>query len=58
MYLYNVDNARCLTILNFSDVDECLSIPCQNNATCTDMIDGYNCTCTSGFKGESCEISK
>ena len=27
------------------DVDECLSSPCQNGATCRDYVNSYTCTC-------------
>jgi len=37
------------------DVDECLSLPCQNNATCIDGVDTYNCHCAEGFQGTLCE---
>ncbi|XP_065192577.1 cadherin-23-like [Sycon ciliatum] len=28
---------------------------CRNNATCTDLTDGYNCTCLPGFTGFECD---
>lgn len=28
-------------IFNSSDIDECADYPCQNNGTCTDMINDY-----------------
>ena len=34
------------------NIDECASNPCLNGATCNDMINGYNCTCLSGYTGE------
>ena len=40
------------------EIDECMdtaSSPCQNNATCTDLINDYNCTCQPGFAGKNCE---
>lgn len=37
-----------------SDIDECVSQPCQNNGTCIDLINGYTCTCTDGFSGINC----
>ena len=37
-------------------IDECASRPCQNNGSCTDAINGYNCICLPGFTGKSCEI--
>ena len=32
-------------------VDECLSQPCQNNATCSDLFNGFLCSCPPGFNG-------
>ena len=40
-----------------SDMDECESDPCQNEATCNDGPDGYNCSCADGFEGEHCETN-
>ena len=37
------------------DVDECSSGACQNNATCVDMVDGYQCQCESAYTGTLCE---
>lgn len=47
-----------MTIVFFTDVDEC-SLPlqlCHSNATCTDIEDGFICTCKSGYfgNGTSC----
>ena len=39
-----------------SDIDECASNPCQNEATCHNHINSYSCTCNSGFEGTNCEI--
>ena len=41
-----------------SDVDECASMPCQNNGTCVDDINRFTCDCISGFMGRFCETSK
>ena len=41
-----------------SDIDDCAENPCQNNGTCIDGLDGYTCTCPSGYTGTTCEISK
>ena len=44
-------------IFIFIDIDNCVSNPCQNGGTCKVEVDGHSCSCGSGFKGESCEIS-
>ena len=35
------------------DIDECVEVPgtCDQNATCSNLIGGYNCTCNSGYMG-------
>ena len=38
-------------MFNFSDIDECISKPCDTNATCENFVGSYNCTCKKGFTG-------
>lgn len=38
-----------------TDVDDCRSSPCKHG-NCTDNINGYNCTCDTGYTGTSCDI--
>jgi len=38
-------------------INECLTNPCQNQGTCTDVPSGYNCTCVPGFTGKNCEVN-
>ena len=38
-----------------TDIDECLSSPCQNGGTCTDDVNGYTCACDAGYTGTNCE---
>jgi hypothetical protein len=42
------------------DVDECtMDNPCQNGATCTNIVDSaadtYSCACTAGWEGKDCD---
>ena len=32
----------------------CASNPCGNNASCSEVWDGYKCTCHLGYKGPLC----
>ena len=47
-------NSKCNTT-NTTDTDECASDPCQNGATCNDMVNMYNCTCAPGYEDVFCE---
>ena len=38
------------------DIDDCAGAPCQNEAQCIDIINGYDCACATGYDGEHCEI--
>ena len=40
-----------------TDVDECVSGPCQNGGSCVDGVDSYECNCSDGWAGENCETS-
>lgn len=37
-------------------VDDCSSNPCLNEGTCTDKINDFECSCPTGFSGDTCEI--
>uniref|UniRef100_A0A674KD90 Protein eyes shut homolog n=1 Tax=Terrapene triunguis TaxID=2587831 RepID=A0A674KD90_9SAUR len=37
------------------NINECHSSPCLHNATCEDLISGYECICLPGFGGARCE---
>ena len=41
-----------------SDIDNCKPNPCENDGTCTDLIDDFKCDCKTGFSGKKCEISE
>ncbi|XP_071835994.1 uncharacterized protein [Apostichopus japonicus] len=39
-----------------TEINECESLPCANNATCNDTINGFTCTCMDGFEGQLCQF--
>ena len=45
----------CVHLICISDYDNCKGILCHNNGICIDEIDGYHCSCMTGFIGENCE---
>ena len=44
-----------LFISTHTDINECLSSPCVNDATCIDNINSYTCICADGYTGTHCE---
>ena len=48
---------KLLSGIIFSEINECIPDPCQNKATCTNLVNDYNCTCVLGFNGTNCENS-
>ena len=40
----------------FVDVNECSSNPCLNGGTCTDLRNGFTCTCGAFVAGTRCEF--
>ena len=42
----------------FAAVNECLSNPCQNGATCLNKVNMYECVCHPDRTGKNCERSK
>ena len=42
----------------FSDINECLSSPCQNGGICVDGINRYTCSCRLGYSGTFCQIGE
>lgn len=41
--------------IHLVDMNECDSNPCQNGATCEDIIAGFVCTCPPYHSGTFCE---
>ncbi|XP_052259635.1 fibropellin-1-like [Dreissena polymorpha] len=42
-------------ICTSADIDECASAPCQNNATCFDLVNEYFCGCHVVYSGVNCQ---
>ena len=40
------------------DINECVSQPCGNNASCLDKLNGFQCACLPGFTGQYCHTGK
>uniref|UniRef100_A0A8C3NQT0 Neurocan n=1 Tax=Cyanoderma ruficeps TaxID=181631 RepID=A0A8C3NQT0_9PASS len=38
-----------------SDIDDCLSSPCQNGGTCIDEVNSFVCLCLPSYGGSRCE---
>ena len=41
-----------------TDIDECQSSPCQNDGTCFELLDEYECRCAPSYSGINCQTSK
>jgi hypothetical protein len=39
------------------DINECSPDPCLNGGSCEDLVNGYECTCVTGYNGTNCENS-
>ncbi|CAG2208894.1 Fibropellin-1,Protein jagged-2 [Mytilus edulis] len=50
-----LSDTRCINVIAW-DIDECMSNPCMNGATCTDLVDGYTCSCIRGYNGTHCQL--
>ena len=37
-----------------TNIDDCISAQCKNNATCVDGVNDYSCDCLPGFSGAFC----
>ena len=40
-----------LPLLISLDINECLSVPCHANASCTDTEGSFDCQCNKGYSG-------
>lgn len=47
-----------LSLVSFTDANECEGKPCLNAFSCKNLIGGYYCDCIPGWKGINCHISQ
>ena len=41
-----------------TDINECENVTCENGGTCSDVINGFECTCAAGFTGHFCQTGE
>ncbi|KAH3812262.1 hypothetical protein DPMN_140688 [Dreissena polymorpha] len=51
-------SAEIIVNVFYSDANECASSPCQNGATCNNLLDAYTCTCVPGYEGTNCNTGE
>ena len=51
--MFFVDIYSCFV----TDTDECANNPCENNGTCVDLVNAYECICVAGFNDTNCTNS-
>ena len=42
----------------FTDIDRCVSAPCQNGGTYIDQVNGYLCQCAPGYTDLQCQTDE
>ena len=57
-HLFQVLNCCLKKTFVLTVKDSCVPNPCNNEAICTEMDDGYHCTCKLGYKGDQCQSKR
>ena len=42
----------------FVEINECSPNPCKNGGSCTDLVNGFSCSCVAGYNGDGCSNGK
>ena len=58
MFVYSHKSYNNAMFIYCPDIDECLSDPCQNGATCNNIPGGLTCQCVDGYTGPLCQDGK
>ena len=48
------DNHVCRRDVGVVDINECSPNPCKNGGSCTDLVNGFSCSCVAGYNGDDC----
>ena len=56
--LYHIIPHSVWLIAPISDIDECLSNPCDANATCVNINGSFVCTCDDHFSGDGMNCTR
>ena len=43
---------------NVVDINECSPNSCKNGGICTDLVNGFSCSCVAGYNGDDCSSGK
>ena len=57
--MQNVCEQPCFQIyFSIVDISECSPTSCKNGGICTDLVNGFSCSCVAGYTGEDCSNGK
>ena len=55
----SVQSKVCFPVFeNRVDIDECASSPCLSSGICSDLVNGFLCTCIPGYTGAICQTGE
>ena len=54
----DVDNHVLRRNVYVVDINECSPNPCKNGGRCTDLVNGFSCSCVAGYNGDDCGNGK